>query len=296
MASWYRLAAATIAPVLVLAASACGGSARSHVIVFSATSPGSPVAQLFSIQPSGGGLTKLTTGAHPAIAPAVSPDGKRIAFSRGEVGIFTMNADGTGLRRLTINGRDSFPTWSPDGKSIAFARPRGSKWRLVVVPSGGGKPKELSQAPPVGRPSWTGAGLLVPSGADLLKVDPASGRVLKYYGANIDAIWGLPTVELSPDVSMLTYVGARYPEPGDMECGEGPCQRYGLYEEHLTGKDRKPHMIAKDAGPGTFSPDGRQLVFVGAGKLLVRQVAGGATKALSTGSVYPTVTTPPAWG
>ena len=34
-----------------------------------------------------------------------------------------MNIDGTGLHRLTTNGRDSYPTWSPDGKQVAFVRP-----------------------------------------------------------------------------------------------------------------------------------------------------------------------------
>ena len=187
MASLVRSAAA-LASVLALTiatAVTAGAATPGDVIVFSATRPGSQIDQLFAVQPSGDGLKQLTTGALPAEAPALSPVGTQLAFERSTVGIFTMNVDGAGLRRLTTNGRDSYPAWSPDGNSIAFVRPRGAKWVVYVVPSSGGRPRALSNAPPAGRPSWTKAGLLIPSGGDLLRIDPATGHVLKYYGANM---------------------------------------------------------------------------------------------------------------
>ncbi|MGH2935751.1 MAG: TolB family protein [Gaiellaceae bacterium] len=291
MSSLLRFAAAA---AIALAASA--GTASAGVIVFSATTPASQIDQLFRISSSGSGLKQLTTGVHPADAPALSPDGKRIAFERSGIGIFTMNVDGGGLRRLTTSSRDSYPVWSPDGKNIAFVRPIGTVWRVYVVPSSGGRLRGLSKAPPAGRPAWTRAGLLIPSGGDLVKIDSASGRVLKYYDANVDAIWGQDTVALSPGISMLTYVGARAPEPGDKECGEGPCQRFGLFLESLRTKAKKPHLIVKDTGPAVFSPDGRQIVFAAGGKLQIRSVTSGATKAVSTGTAYPTDAAPPAWG
>lgn len=291
MSSLVRFAAAV---VIALAVSA--GTASAGVIVFSATTPTSQTDQLFRISPSGSGLRQLTTGVHPADAPAFSPDDKRVAFERSGVGIFTMNIDGGGLRRLTTSPRDSYPVWSPDGRSIAFVRPVGLQWRVYVVPSSGGRLRRLSKAPPAGRPSWTKAGLLIPTGGDLVTIDSASGRVLKYYGANVDAIWGQDTVALSPGVSMLTYVGARTPEPGDKECGEGPCQRFGLFLESLLTKAKKPHIIVKDTGPAVFSPDGKQIVFAADGKLQIRTVASGATKAVATGTAYPTNAAPPAWG
>jgi Tol biopolymer transport system component len=292
----FRSAVAIVtAAGVALLAGACGGASKGPAIVFSATPPGASTEQLFGIQPSGAGLKQLTTGAHPATAPAFSPDGKRLAFSRGGDGIFTIRVDGTDARRLTTGARDSYPTWSPDGREVAFVRPVGTQWRLYVVPSNGAAAKQLSQAPPAGRPSWTKTGLLVPSGGDLLKVDPRNGRVLKYYDANIDAIWGLNTVALSPSVSTLTYVGARAPEPGDMECGEGPCQRFGLFVESLTSKRKAPRMIDRDAGPAAFSPDGTQVVFAADGKLKLRSLGSGRTKAVATGHAYPTNSAPPAW-
>ena len=57
-------------------------------------------------------------------SPAWSPDGKKIAFVRGNdcnaSAIWLMNADGTGVKRLTQRRIDSAPTWSPDSQRIAF--------------------------------------------------------------------------------------------------------------------------------------------------------------------------------
>jgi hypothetical protein len=106
---------------------------------------------------------------------------------------------------------------------------------------------------------------------------------------------GLSSVALSPTLSTLTYVGARAPEPGDRACGEGPCQRFGLYIENLASQSKKPRLIAKDAGPATFSPNGRQIVFTAGGKLTLRTVVSGATTTIPTGTAYPTNAAPPAW-
>src|ERR1700710_141676 len=93
------------AAALVLAASA-GAATAPRWIVFSATSTGHINAQLYRIQASGEGLQQLTSGAYSSLAPSFSHDGKRIVFARAEIGILAMNVDGTGLRRLTKNGRD----------------------------------------------------------------------------------------------------------------------------------------------------------------------------------------------
>jgi hypothetical protein len=291
-----RLAALAAAGASMLAVAASAGGATSPgLIVFQATPAPGQQAQLFSIQPSGAGLKQLTKGTYPALDPAFSPAGLRIAFARFGVGIFVMKRNGTGLHRLTKNPRDAYPTWSPNGKTIAFVRPVGQKWRLYVMPSTGGKARQLKQTPPAGRPTWTKAGILVPTGGDLVAVDAEKGRVQKYYGANIDAIWGLNSVALSPAVSMLTYIGARASDPGDMECGEGACQRFGLFLENLKTKGKKPHLIAKDAGPAAFSPDGRRIAFATNGAIVLRSVTGDTTTTISTGDVVPTTGSPLAW-
>ena len=287
------LTVAIAAGVAVAVGAIAAGSPR--WIVFSATPSGEQIEQLYRIESDGSNLTQLTTGALPAVAPAFSPGGQRVAFSRIGVGIFTMNPDGTGLRRLTKGERDSYPTWAPTGGRIAFVRPVRKAWRLFVMSTSGGRPHLLAKAPPAGRPSWTKAGLLIPSGGDLLRVDPKTGRVLKYYGASIDAIWGLNTVALSTDLSKLTYIGARASDPGDKECGEGPCQRFALYFESLATKAKKPRLLVKNVGPASFSPAGGELAYAAGGQLVLSSIASGSPHALATGAVTPTNSAPPAW-
>lgn len=281
--------AIAIAAVIVAAAP---GATVPRWIVFSATTNSSPTVQLFRIRTTGGGLDQITKGALSAIAPSFSPDGKTIVFSRLGSGIFSAKLDGTGLRRLTSNGRDSYPTWSPDGKQIAFVRPY-TTWSVYVMSASGAEQRRLTKAPRGGRPSWTRQGLLIPSEGDLIRIDPANGKIEKYYGAEIDPVWGLNQTSVSPDSSTIAFVGSRRPEEGDVECA-GPCQRFALYTEDIRRK-KSPRRLVSDAGPATFSPDGKRLAFVARGEIVLRSLADGASTRISTGKAYPTVTAPPAW-
>jgi len=73
--------------------------------------------------------------------PVYSPDGLKIAFISthdGDPEIFVMNADGTGLRKLTDNTAvDAAPTWSPDGGKIVFTSDRGGSFELYRMNSDG---------------------------------------------------------------------------------------------------------------------------------------------------------------
>jgi Tol biopolymer transport system component len=60
--------------------------------------------------------------------PRFSPDGRKISFWRGRPGrsgaYFVMNADGTGLRRISRGQHFDWgcPAWFPDGKQLVFAK------------------------------------------------------------------------------------------------------------------------------------------------------------------------------
>src|SRR5687767_6652343 len=82
-------------------------------------------------------------------APAWSPDGKRITFEAklGErFAVMVMNADGTGLRRLTESTGSDFATaWSPDGRRIAFMSTRDGNREIYVMDADGGHPTRLTR-------------------------------------------------------------------------------------------------------------------------------------------------------
>ena len=50
---------------------------------------------------------------------AISPDGKHVAWSEREHGIWTANVDGTNRKQLTT-GDDDGLAWSPNSKSFAY--------------------------------------------------------------------------------------------------------------------------------------------------------------------------------
>src|SRR5262249_37737830 len=87
-------------------------------------------AEIYTINPDGAGLTRLTFNNYEERAPSWSPDGSRIVFM-ARVGIrggnnfeiCVMNADGTNFVQLTDNAVfDGTPSFSPDRQKIVFHR------------------------------------------------------------------------------------------------------------------------------------------------------------------------------
>lgn len=92
--------------------------------------------EIYSMNPDGSGLTRLTSNGTTDAQPAWSPEGTKVAFTSfgpGYPQIWVMNADGTGSTRLTDNfpGGDSAPAWSPGGTQIVFSSGRDSSLRTT---------------------------------------------------------------------------------------------------------------------------------------------------------------------
>lgn len=93
-------------------------------------------------------------------APAWSPDGSKIAFRcdlTSGSDICVVNADGSGLRRLTADSWfDDSPVWSPDGTRIAFATnsgdPTGATMFIAIMNSDGSNVVRLT---PGRHPTWS---------------------------------------------------------------------------------------------------------------------------------------------
>src|SRR5262245_23336814 len=76
--------------------------------------------------------------------PALSPDGKQLAFDHlGD--IWVVPSTGGTARLLTQNpARDGYPKFSPDGKEIAFVSDRDGNPQVYVMPAAGGTPKQIT--------------------------------------------------------------------------------------------------------------------------------------------------------
>src|ERR1700736_6479376 len=75
---------------------------------------------------------------------AISPDGKRLAFSyQGDIWV----SPASGGRAIPLTNHvemDDNPVWSPDGDYIAFASNRTGNWDIFVVPADGGATRRLT--------------------------------------------------------------------------------------------------------------------------------------------------------
>jgi Tol biopolymer transport system component len=161
-------------------------------------------ASLWAV-PAAGGEQRLL--ASDGRSPAWSPDGSRIAFASGrdrngedcsgdycssEPEIYSMRADGTDARRLTVSEQaDDQPTWSPDGSRIAFDSdrfyPAGQSSELHAMRADGSCVVRLTAgAPRVGDAAWSPA---PPAVTPLVapEPDPCAQPALSYERADHSA-------------------------------------------------------------------------------------------------------------
>ncbi len=149
--------------------------------------------------------------------PAVSPDGKNIAFSYGG-DIFIVNSKGGAARALTsTESYEYMPVWSKDGKSIAFASDRSGNFDIYTMPSAGGESKRITFHS-AGDMPFT----FTPDGKEVLfvsaRMDPAKSRIFpktsmpelysaSLEGKNPEQLLGIPAmnVQISKDGSRLLY-------------------------------------------------------------------------------------------
>lgn len=180
-------------------------------IVFSSERDGN--REIYVMRSDGGGVKRLTHSALDDLAPAWSPDGKRIVWCHGAPGkrsMYVMDADGKNVRHLT-SGED--PSWSPDGKKIAFtfARP-GKQPDVFVMSARGGDRTRLTTAKGFdAEPAWS------PDGTKIAYTTQHNGNLvlaeMNADGSNAKRLTShrgydrLPA--FSPDGSQIVFVRSR---------------------------------------------------------------------------------------
>jgi Tol biopolymer transport system component len=250
------------APTLSLSAAGATGEARIIYRTVRLSSPQRP-PELYSVLPSGRARRLLARGAEQA---AWSPGRRRIAFARGLVGregIWVVNADGSGQRRLTTRAGDGEPTWSPDGRRIAYRRSASTSFDLWVVPSAGGRTKPLLVTPQANelQPDWS-----------------PDGRRLAFQssrGAGIQ-IWVLNL--RSKQARRLTSGRASF-SPDWARDGRRIAYASGGQIAVVNADTRARRLLPsgkpRSADDPSWSPDGRRIAFQRGGQVLSMRAGGG---------------------
>ncbi len=113
---------------------------------------------IYVMNADGSNVRRLTTNAYVVGVTAWSPNGKQIAFisyrdyvllgAAGDLEIFVMNADGTGITQLTDNNVDDegdHAGWSPNGKLFSFSSRRdGGDLDIFVMNANGTGVRQLT--------------------------------------------------------------------------------------------------------------------------------------------------------
>ena len=160
--------------------------------------------------------------------PIWSPDSNRILFREGNSGIWIVNADGTGLKKLASGpGTQSRPKWSPDNNRIAFVNTN----EIWLMDTNGNNKRVLTE-------------LVSKQGYSPI--------------ATVDDF----LFDWSPDSNKIVYAYRPIPSDGYHITYDGGIHPYQIWMINIDGTNK--HCLTLDflsSGLPVCMPDGRYILF-----------------------------------
>jgi len=225
-----------------------------YLLYVSATSTSESIWKL-----ANGASTELWSGQGARIfgGPAISPDGRYIAFSvrqRGQTLLYVMQTDGTNARIVTDSlDLHGAPAWAPDGQSITSAASDHGVPHLFRVPVDGRSPALFVQEYSVD-PAWA------PDGRYVVYSGPDIGTTFSVKAVTAEAAaHPLPALTLTRGARHLTFL----PGGRALVLLRGEIQHKNLWLIDLeTGAERQLTNLTSgfDIRDFDISPDGREVV------------------------------------
>ncbi len=183
----------------------------------------------------------------------------RIAFSNGTDDVWILNADGSGLKRLTTNRHEDFdPAWSPDGTRIAFRSMRDGNNEIYVMNADGSRQHDVSRDPADDwGPAWTSSGKVLWNCARDLGFG-FHGCTANPDGSGLQVIPNDVYVEYpsgSPDGTRVAFMSQ---QPG----AHGSDPNYDIFVMNVDGSGLRQLTDAPgEDGFPSWSPDGTKIAY-----------------------------------
>jgi len=222
------------------------------------------------------------------LSPAMSPDGRNVAFSRtvnGNQDIWLLNVESGDVSRFTFDpGLNFTPLWSPDGSRIIFSSNRSGVFDLYEKPATGVGAEKLLLATTVNKfaVDWS-----------------RDGKSLLYSGNDPDTSYDLWTLPLGNDeAEPVQFVRTRFDERDGQFSPDGKWVAYQsnesgrleVYVQRFRGGGR--WQISTNGGAQVrWSDDGDELFFLTLdGQLMAVPVNVTTGEALEAGAPQPLFT------
>jgi Tol biopolymer transport system component/tRNA A-37 threonylcarbamoyl transferase component Bud32 len=245
--------------------------------------------QIYSMDPDGANVVRLTRDAWNNASPALSPDGQKIVFTSDRdrsSHLYVMSADGGETARLTFGLREENAAWSPDGREIAYQGVPDLRTVVYVMNSDGTGSHTITARPFDSQPSWS------PDGRHIVFSRTAQIAVMNPDGSGVRILTDLDGYNEWPHYSPDGTVIAFHNIQGDNMQG-------GAYHTYVIRPDGSG---LKQLAPGVpalwpvWSPNGEFLAFElrkGGSQIYRMRPDGGDLRQLTFGSGRSTL---PSWG